>query len=479
MKISTKKFYTILSTIALIVAQFISFSVFQNKVDSVETSLVLASSLCIFAMCVNIISWKYLTGELLCPYIVFLLVLFIFCCGQSIGWFTGINMGPKDMWDRVDHGMTKELLLRGLCYSSQGISFFHLGAIIACKSHDNYVKENVFESDRVETAYRNLGKLLLLISIPAFLVKTYEAIITVMQGGYSAIYSYRINSSTFMQICNILGNYYQPCLLLLLIAYRNNAKYRKCIITAMIFDVIANLYIGGRSSAVMVMLAIILAYHYFVQSFNRKQISIGIVGGYLGIAVLNAVADIRGSSGRGFLDVITALRTSFTNVIGEFIGELGWSITSICWTMELVPTYGLRHGMSYLVSLISWVPSFVFTGTHPVVKWGELSNWLQSALNMSYGPGFSMIAEAYLNFGNFGFIALLVEGIVIGKLIARVSKKNTEQDLLGSTFQILIIMVLMKSLVRSSVSIATRQAFFVILPLYVIIRLSLGKDTKT
>ena len=98
---------------------------------------------------------------------------------------------------------------------------------------------------------------------------------------------------------------------------------------------------------------------------------------------------------------------------------------------------------------------------------------------MSYGPGFSMIAEAYLNFGNFGFIALLVEGIVIGKLIARVSKKNTEQDLLGSTFQILIIMVLMKSLVRSSVSIATRQAFFVILPLYVIIRLSLGKDTKT
>ena len=115
------------------------------------------------------------------------------------------------------------------------------------------------------------------------------------------------------------------------------------------------------------------------------------MGGYFGIAILNAVADIRDVANRNLLDFFPMLFSSLSNVIGEFIGEVGWSITSVCWTMNLVPgSYEFRHGMSYLVSLISWIPSQFFTGTHPVVVWGELSTWLQKALNMTYGPGYTI-----------------------------------------------------------------------------------------
>lgn len=92
---------------------------------------------------------------------------------------------------------------------------------------------------------------------------------------------------------------------------------------------------------------------------------------------------------------------SFSNVIGTFVGELGWSITSLGWTMNLVPhSQNYRHGMSYLVSLISWIPSAIFGGSshHPAVIWGNLADWLQNSLNMSYGPGYTMIAEACSNY---------------------------------------------------------------------------------
>ena len=147
--------------------------------------------------------------------------------------------------------------------------------------------------------------------------------------------------------------------------------------------------------------------------------------------------------------------------------------------MNLVPSsYPFRYGMSYLVSLISWVPSFFFSGIHPVTKWGELSSWLQTALGMSYGPGYTMVAEAYLNYGEFGYIAMFVEGMIVASVIARVSRKHTEADLLGATYQIMVIMTIMNALVRSSVSFALRQTVLVILPLYILIRVSMKRNAK-
>ena len=145
--------------------------------------------------------------------------------------------------------------------------------------------------------------------------------------------------------------------------------------------------------------------------------------------------------------------------------------------MELVPSLSdYRYGTSYLVSLLSWIPTPLFGNVHPVTIYGELSWWLQNSLRLPYGPGFSMMAEAYINFGWFGGIALFFEGTIMSKLLARVPCKRAQEDVIGSTFQIMIIMILTKSLVRSSVDQATRSAFFVIIPLYLLIHISLPKN---
>lgn len=470
------KFKAIIITALIIIIEIGLLGCLNNRFLDIEYSLKLASFICVAGFCVEFVVWYRLTKEIFSPYTVFFVVLFAFCCGQSIGWLFGIDMGMKDMWDRVDHNMSKTLLLSGLTYSMIGISCFHLGAIIGTKCDRSNNMISIGTEIEVTKAFNRISRLLLIICIPAFIANTVVSIGIVVQGGYASIYTFQKSSSIIMRILEILANYYQPCLLLLLIVHRKNKKKRNLIVMAMLIDVVINLFIGGRSGAVMSLLAIVLSYHYFVRRFRLKEALLGGIGGYLGVVVLNAVADIRDVANKSLYDFFPALVSSFSNVIGDFIGELGWSITSICWTMDIVPTnYPFRYGMSYLVSLISWIPSFFFQGIHPVVTWGELSNWLQNSLSMTYGPGYTMIAEAYINFGQWGYIALIIEGIIIGLIIAAVPRVNAERNLLKSTMQIMFIMVLMKSIVRSSVSIAFKNYFFVILPLYIIIRISLKK----
>ena len=472
-KFKSALFLFLLIIIEITVSELLTSNSFRIEVAG---ALKIASAVCLLSFVLNFIVWKKLSNELLSPYTVFLSVLFVFCCGQCIGWLFGLDMGSKDMWNRIDHGITKQLLLQGLLYSTVGITCFNLGAIIGTNCDCYYNGARRWTVEETTNAFTRMSKLLLIIAVPAFVANTYISVNTVIQSGYASIYAFQQTSSILMRVLDILANYYQPCLLLLLIAYRQERKKRRFILLAMLLDVILNLFIGGRSGAVMSLLAIILAYHYFVIPFTKRRAVVGVVVGYFVIALLNAIAVIRDVVNKGLGDFLPALAQSFTNVIGEFVGELGWSITSICWTMNLVPSrYSFRYGMSYIVSILSWIPSGFFPGIHPVVKWGELSTWLQNVLGMTYGPGYTMIAEAYLNFGLWGYVALLIEGIIIAKCIAQISRKCSEENLLKSTIQIMFIMVLMKSLVRSSISIAVRQYIFVILPLLILIRLSIRK----
>lgn len=480
MKITTSKFKAILITIFIILIESILSSFINNFNGlNIENSLKMISLICVICFCVELIVWIKLTREIFSPYTVFFIVLFVFCCGQCIGWLFGIDMGVKDMWNRLDHNMSKQLLFNGLSYSMIGISCFHLGAILGTNCDKAYCNKTKWTNEEVLTVFNQMSTFLLIITIPAFIANTVVCLSTVSEGGYASIYTFQKSSSTLIKILDIVSNYYEPCLLLLLIVNKEYKQRRRLIVCAMLLDVLVNLFIGGRSGAVMSMLAIVLAYHYFVKTLNMRDSVIGFCGGYIGVAVLNAIAEIRDVANKSLFEFFPIFFSSFTNVIGKFVGELGWSITSVCWTMDIVPNiYPFRWGMSYIVSLISWVPSFIFKGTHPVVIWGELSNWLQEVLSMTYGPGYTMIAEAYINFGYFGYFALIIEGIIIAFFIAQISRKNAEKNLLKSTMQIMFIMVLMKSIVRSSVSIAFRQYIYVILPLLIIIDILLKEGRK-
>lgn len=479
MRISGQKFNAIIVILVALAVEIILTISFLNgtvETDSALRSISLVSTVIVL---VEIIIWKRLSGELLSPYIVFFITLYIFCCGQSLGWISGANMGIRDLWNRTTYGTNHQILLKGMCYSMIGITSFFLGSVVQTKLDSNKAVQGKFEYKHVTQAYRAIGKLMLIICVPAFLASTVQNVYAVATSGYLAYYSVASGRSTFMSIMSILSDYYQPCLMVLLIGYKDDNNKRKLILAAMLLDVLATLYVGGRSGAFMSILGILVAYHYFIHKFKWKELLIIALLGYLAMAISNGISLNRTNAGRSIIDIFAGI-FSATNVVNEFIGELGWNLSSICWTMNLVPSsYPYRYGMSYLVSILTFIPSSFFQNGHPIVKWANLGDWLQASLGQTSGPGYTMIAEAYINFGWYGFVALFIEGIIISKLIASVSRRNIENNMFDATFQIIIIMTIMKSLVRASLSASMRTILFVILPLYLILKNSIKKTTSS
>lgn len=477
--IRKKKLVSICISLLLLLINLLIVTYYHNNAQTIGVgkSLRIVSGVSIILYLICVYTWYYQTKELLCPYIVFFTVMYLFCCGECIGWFSGLDLGSKDMWPRNDHGINHSVLLNGVCYTIICINCFHIGALIM-ENGTNIRNRKLWDSANVISCFRSMGKILLIIAIPAFIATMAQDVLSVKMGGYGNYYESRMARTAIFRIFSILSNYYQPCMLLLLIAYRDKKIYRRIILVMMFLDVALSLYIGGRSGAVMTLLGLVLAYHYFIKKFTKPQLFIGGGVGYVILAFLNAIASTRHIANRNLFTAIQAIPQEMGNAIGEMIGELGWNITSICWTQLLVPAYfNFRYGMSYLVSLISWIPSSIFGGTHPADTYGALANWLQKALGMGYGPGYTMVAEAYINFGNYGFLVMIIEGMIIAYVLSSVRRNYVENNIFGATFQILIIMVLMKPIVRSSMTVAVRTGVLVLLPLYLLILYKLKRRT--
>ena len=268
-------------------------------------------------------------------------------------------------------------------------------------------------------------------------------------------------------------------MLLMLVANREKKGIRNTIIVLMLLDAAVDLYVGGRSGAVMTLMGIVLTWHIFVRPFRLRELLLLAVAGFLTVNLMSAVTSIRGQANRSFFDYLTVSGNMDSMSPVAFIGELGWSMTSTAWTMLLVPgEYAFRYGLTYLVSVLAPIPNIGFWAVHPTRQFADLAHWLQDAMHMRSGPGYTIVAESYINFGWFGIAAMVVIGVIMARSIARISNKNAENNVLGMTFQIMIIMTIMKSLVRSSFSAAVRDIAYVLIPLYLLIRYSTRKEVS-
>ena len=117
------------------------------------------------------------------------------------------------------------------------------------------------------------------------------------------------------------------------------------------------------------------------------------------------------------------------------------------------------------------IPNLGFWKIHPAKIYANVGDWLEEVLNYDHGIGYSMTAESYINFGWFGLIIMFIFGAILVNLLANTKRVDTEENILGATFQILIIMTIMKSLVRSSFSNSMRAIVYILIPLYLLIKI--------
>jgi oligosaccharide repeat unit polymerase len=259
-----------------------------------------------------------------------------------------------------------------------------------------------------------VGRTLLYISILPVLVTALGAIQIAKTGGYAATYEQQVTGAA--ATAGILADFVFPGVFLVIAGAKQNPKLRIFAVIVLLFYTCAKLVIGTRGAAVMPLLAMLWLWDSVVKPLPRTLLMIGAAVMLLVVfpvvgATRNEVAGVDLFS----IEFLTKTLMGVDNPLVASISEMGFSATTIGWTMELVPNVRpFSLGMSVIVAILTLVPNVFAAGRHPALTMSGYDIpdfWLVGEIDPDFAErggsfGFSFIAEAYLNFGWFGIFVL-------------------------------------------------------------------------
>lgn len=160
------------------------------------------------------------------------------------------------------------------------------------------------------------------------------------------------------------------------------------------------------------------------------------------------------------------------------IGALGYSASALISTRQFVPSVvPFSYGSTYFWGITMVIPNFLspFGITHPGAEHASLSRWLMNSMDLDYGPGFSMVAEAYMNFDWFIIPISFLIGYIFFKFLTPSISSITGRL---SKYHMLICMALFlncATMPRRELGGPLRDAVYSILPLVIMVYHGLKK----
>ena len=197
---------------------------------------------------------------------------------------------------------------------------------------------------------------------------------------------------------------------------------QKVVVAVYLVVALSMVLVADRSGGVTALIVCALYYYYTGDKRKRKKNTLVLIGVGVALAIVSsAVASIRSgeSSQSGISLLFSALE------------EMGFNFTSLCFVMDYIPSRtSYRLGMSYIVALILLIPKSLGLGAvYPKLQSYLGETWLWNANNLygrdflSFGVGFSMIAESYYNFSWCGLVVMIPLAVIITHLL---KEKNFE-----------------------------------------------------
>lgn len=420
--------------------------------------------------------WIKFSGEVLSPFYIMFVVIYIFCMGQTICWAFGLDMGEMDLQNYIPY-LNKHYLGDGLLYTLNGVILYLVGALISYKEKSRKIENTQTEHNVKDLiAIKKLSTVILIISIPCVCLNLWNILPSVISGGYSKLYTELNSYSKMGQFLPLIAGWFPIALLMkYAVNAEENPRVSKRSAIVLWVYIFINLYIGGRSGAVMMVLAFFITKQYLVEPIRKKMIFPVCLAGYVFIGLLNTIAQIRLQTNRSIMDVFYTFFTSTSSVIGDFIGELGWSMSSLVWTMDLSGDV-FRKGTSYLFAFTAIIPNLGFWKVHPAAVYSNLGEWMQSALGRTTGLGYTFVAETYANFWWFGLIMMFLFGCIASKLLSGINKENAKYNIKRTFIIIMFFSSVLKSFVRSQFSAIMRPLIFTVLLLTVCMTLMRPKN---
>lgn len=367
------------------------------------------------------LSWKKVTGSLFDPYMLFIVAAVLFNGGYA---FLEI-LGLADSADCFLRGRVPDAtIIASLLLVILSLAAFHAGGLLAvgvqklrmpaADTSMSYILR------RQRRAARIIGWILVIISIFPFFILLRDALSTVMTGGYFALYQ-RGTGTGFDALGRVLATFMVPGLLFLLAGCKGRPVVFVFSSICLLSYIMTEFFMGSRIRATMPLLAYVWVWHRSIRPLPSTVLLIG--GGILMFGIFPLVKVIRNIEGAARLTVGTYFDaiSELGNTAVLILSEMGGSMITIAWTLELVPSMrDFDWGLSYLYAVLTLVPN-LFWDIHPTVAHGLLANWLVWEKVPEFavtggGYGYSFIAEAFLN---FGWIGAPVALCVIGYLLSR------------------------------------------------------------
>jgi oligosaccharide repeat unit polymerase len=367
--------------------------------------------------CWAIWSWRWLAGTLVDPYVFFFLSVFLFNGGQALLEVFGLN--PAGLLDgEFDAALLERALLLVLC----GLAAVHAGALIAMYQSRGKEEGQTSppESPSQELALRVIGWLVLAVSVGPLMILFRDSLLTVLSGGYQALYQKDVGRAGVGSALEILSAFVVPGSFLLLAAGKGRKVEVVVAILVLSIHAAIVLFLGFRGGAIMPLVPAAWVWERRVARLPRTLLAV--IAAVLLIVVFPLVRETRMAPGkeRTSTSYLVNAYSEVQNPLASMVSELGKSMITIAYTLELVPRErGYELGAGYAYGLLTVMPS-LFWERHPVVVHGLAGAWLIQTIDPYVaehggGIGFSFIAEAFLNFGVLGvpFVALLTGYLVV------------------------------------------------------------------
>ncbi|MBY0029984.1 O-antigen polysaccharide polymerase Wzy [Priestia aryabhattai] len=376
-------------------------------------------------------SWYNLTKSFFDAYTIFMIFFFLFTFGQCFMWAFGIHdeneIGAIQMFPNFGVPSSVDII-NAQVITLLGILMFHCGALMCYKkqftkrriSGKSVDTELLVDSERYNRITLKsiflTSTIIGIIVIPYQLYTSYTDFQIAKSYGYIALYysDYVSNDPT---ILGLLNRMFFPCLLGLLIGSKFNKRIQWFVYIIFSIYLILNLLSGDRGSWLYKIIILVWLSHRCYKPINFTKLIKYVVFSLIFLHIVYAIVAIRDS---GLSDInLSIISEAFSlekSPIVTAIFEMGGSMK---------PTIILQKGgwtewpyaNTYVLAVIGMITNKLIYILG--IPFELVSTWFsQDYLGITWGAGFSIIAEALLNGGPFfAPIILLIMGYAITSFI--------------------------------------------------------------
>lgn len=413
----------------------------------------------------------YEKKKIMTEYILIILFLILFHFGQSITYV----LEPTRYLPIIDDFNLK-YTIKALLYALNCIQIFDITYMMCIPGSSQKLKYRPCSKNYLAAA-DTVSKMGVALLAPIVLSTLAVKTIYSLKNGYMNLYAYDSGGYKESAVMPYLDNLFVILCVLRICSLSYNLQKVKTTIALMIVYSTMMFVSGSRSGMLSVLLTTILIYITKIKrERSEHKVKIFVIGAALVLSsvFMSYFRLITNKNSVGFEESIKYVMES--NPITTMMIEMGGTLKPLIYCIEIFSSgEPLKLGTSYVASVCLLIPNIahILGAIHPAAKLSNLSKWLMEYKQLSHGPGFSIVAESYYNFGAAGAFVFIFWALFFCRVLGEPEKQNEEQSFISYSTMMLVF-----SLIRGSTSDFIRFFVFEVIFLNIVVKLYAGMISK-